>query len=75
MLTADELKFIHFWELNRIEYSKFWNKFWRGLPMASIFGLPILLFIGCVYFFLPEWYTKISNTNWQTFVVIFIAIL
>lgn len=28
--------------------------------MATIFTLPILLFILVVYFFFPQWYTKVS---------------
>jgi membrane protein YdbS with pleckstrin-like domain len=75
MLTAEEEKFVRFWEQNRAEHSKFSSKLLRGIPMASIFGLPILLLIVCVYFFLPDWYIKVSKTSPQTFVVVVIAVL
>lgn len=42
--------------------------------MACMFGLPILLLIACVYLFLPEWYTKISKTSPETFVIVTIAV-
>lgn len=29
--------------------------------MAALFSVPILLFIAAVYFFFPEWYTKVSS--------------
>ncbi len=75
MLTVEEEKFVHFWEQNREEHSKFSSKLLRGIPMASIFGLPILLLILCVYLFLPEWYIKVSKTSPQTFLVVVIAVL
>ena len=50
------------------------SKFLRGLPMALIFSLPILLFIIVVYLFFPEWYTKISQTSPGTFITIVIAV-
>jgi membrane protein YdbS with pleckstrin-like domain len=74
MLTVEEEKFVQFWEQNRQEYSKFTSKLLRGIPMASIFALPILLLILCVYLFLPEWYMKISKTSSQTFFVVIIAV-
>ena len=42
--------------------------------MACMFGLPILLLIACVYLFLPEWYTKISKTSPETFLIVTIAV-
>ncbi len=74
MLTDDETRFIQFWEKNKELHSSFSSKLLRGLPMACMFGLPILLLIACVYLFLPEWYTKISKTSPQTFLVVTFAV-
>lgn len=75
MLTDDETRFLQYWEKNRALHSTISSKLLRGLPMAFVFGLPILLLILCVYLFLPEWYTKISKTSAATFVVVIIAVL
>ncbi len=75
MLTAEEEKFIQYWEQNKEAHSSFISKLLRGLPMACMFGLPILLLIVCVYLFIPDWYTKISNTSPQTFFVVVIAVI
>ncbi len=75
MLTDDELRFIQYWEKHRDLHSSFTSKLVRGLPMAFLFGLPILLLILSVYLFLPEWYTKISKTSSSAFVVVVIAVL
>ncbi len=74
MLTVEEKKFVQFWEQNRENYGKFTSKLIRGIPMASIFALPILLLVLSVYLFLPEWYMKISKTSSQTFFVVVIAV-
>ena len=75
MLTDDESRFLQFWEKNKDLHNTFSSKLLRGLPMAFLFGLPILLLILCVYLFLPEWYTKISKTSSATFVVVVIGVL
>ena len=64
-----------YWERERVKQSTFMSKLLSGLPMALIFCLPILLFIFVVYFYFPEWYTKISQTSQGTFVTIVIAVL
>ncbi len=74
MLSAEEEKFMEYWEKNREAYSSTGSKFLRGLPMACLFGLPILLFIACVYLFFPDWYMKISGTSAETFFVIVIGV-
>ncbi|MBC7535716.1 MAG: hypothetical protein H7258_08495 [Ferruginibacter sp.] len=61
MLSEKELKFLQDWELKRVKESSFVSKLTRGLPMAFMFGLPMLFSIAFVYFFSPEWYTKISQ--------------
>jgi cbb3-type cytochrome oxidase subunit 3 len=74
MITTEEEKFLQFWEHHRGPYSSTLSKLLRGLPVASYFGIPILLFIGIVYFFMPDWYMKISKSSPQTFLVVFIAV-
>ena len=75
MLSDKELAFLHYWEHHRLPQSSFISKLSRGLPMAIIFGLPIILSIVIVYIFFPEWYTKISATTSGTFIVIVIAVV
>jgi hypothetical protein len=76
MLTEKELKFIEHWEKNRIVFSSFSSKLKRGMPMALIFSFPILLSLAAVYFFSPDWYTKISQTaNGSFFVIIMSTII
>ena len=61
MLTEKEKDFISHWEAVREEYSSISSKLIRGLPMALLFALPIFFSLIIVYFFSPEWYTKISQ--------------
>lgn len=78
MLTDKEKAFIEYWELRRIPYSDPTSKLLRGLPVAFLFGLPILLSVMLVYFFSPEWYTKVSlsaGSLLAIIVAVFIAIL
>ncbi len=75
MLSAEEEKFLQYWEQRREVYSSTKSKLVRGLPGASMFGLPVLLLLVCVYLFFPDWYMKISATSVQTFFVIITAIL
>ena len=75
MLTDDETRFLAYWDKNRDLHNTFLSKLIRGLPMACVFGLPILLLILCVYLFMPEWYTKISKTSSSTFFVVVVGVL
>jgi len=79
MLTDKEAQFVRYWEEVRQQESTFTRKLLGGLPMAFLFYLPMPLFIVGVYFFMPEWYTKISNrlpgSMWVIMIAIFIAIL
>ncbi len=74
MLSDEELKFLVYWEQHRDEHSGFISKLLRGLPMAMLFGIPILLFVVVVYLFFPEWYTKISMAISGTVPIIIIAV-
>ena len=73
MLSEKEHEFLEYWEQNREAQGEFMSKLLRGLPMAILFGLPILLSVLAVYLFSPEWYTKISKTSPGTFITVIIA--
>ncbi|MBS1928894.1 MAG: hypothetical protein JST95_09895 [Bacteroidetes bacterium] len=60
MMTEKERYFIQYWEKVREPESKPLSKLIRGLPMAIIFCAPIFLSPILVYYFSPDWYTKIS---------------
>ncbi|MDB5201234.1 MAG: hypothetical protein JWQ27_643 [Ferruginibacter sp.] len=74
MLSEKEEAFLAYWEQNRIPFSSTPSKLVRGMPMAMMFGLPILLSVLVVYLFFPDWYTKISATTSGTFGVVVIAV-
>ncbi len=61
MLSEKEIKFLQRWELVREKESSFKSKLAGGLPMAFLFGLPILFAVAIIYFLSPEWYTKVSQ--------------
>ncbi len=79
MLSEKQQEFLLYWESAREKESTFARKILGGLPMAIMFGLPIILFVLAIYLFFPDWYMKVSNTTSGTFVVtviaVFIAIL
>lgn len=60
MLSEKDTEFIAYWERERETRNSFTDKFMSGLPMATLFSAPILLFIAAIYLFFPEWYTKVS---------------
>ncbi len=74
MLTEKEKQFITRWEQVREKEGSVLAKLLYGLPMAMLFGLPILLFIAVVYFVSPDWYTKVSNRLSSSLGTIFIAV-
>ena len=74
MLSDEQTGFIHYWEAHRERYSSFSSKISRGLPYAIIFFIPILLFVGVVYLFFPDWYAKVSNTSAASFYMACIAV-
>ena len=75
MLTEKEEAFIQYWEEQRAIQSSFVSKLRNGLPMATMFGLPIILFVLVVYLWFPDWYMKISGTSAGSFVMVIIAVL
>ncbi len=74
MLSPKEIEFINHWQSVRVEHSSFGSKMKRGLPMAILFSMPIIFSIAAVYFFSPEWYTKIGQKASSSFTPIFIAV-
>lgn len=75
MLTEKEKRFLAYWEGAREKESGFGQKMRRGLPMAMLFGLPILASVVVVYFLSPEWYTKVSRSITQVTVTVIIAVI
>jgi hypothetical protein len=75
MLTEKDKAFLQYWEQNRDSLGTFVSKLSRGLPMAVLFTLPILLFIIVVWVFFPDWYMKISKTSPGMFVTAIFAMV
>ena len=75
MLSEEDIKFLRYWERVRDSESTFMSKLTRGLPMAFLFGLPILLSVVVVRLLMPNYYLKMSQTSPGAFVTVLIAIL
>ncbi len=75
MLSEEDIKFLRYWERVRDSESTFMSKLTRGLPMAFLFGLPILLSVVVVRLLMPNYYLKMSQTSPGAFVTVIIAIL
>jgi hypothetical protein len=74
MITEKENIFLQYWETNRVSLSTFSSKVARGLPMALLFTLPVILFIAVIWLFFPEWYMKISKTSPGMFITAIFAL-
>jgi hypothetical protein len=57
MLTEKDREFIAYWEQARARESSFKYKLLTGLPVALMFGLPILICFAVVKIFFPSWFT------------------
>jgi len=75
MITEKETAFLRYWERNSEIENTFVSKLMRGLPMAILFGLPIILFVVVVKLFFPEWYMKIAGSSAGAFVTAVIAMI
>lgn len=75
MLTDKEKQFLIRWERVRENEGTIQAKLMHGLPMAMLFGLPILLFIAAVYILSPDWYAKVSDKLSGSLVTIVIAVI
>ncbi len=75
MVTEKEIAFVKRWAKVREQEAGVSAKIVRGLPVAILFVLPILLLIIVVYIFVPEWYTKVAPKDPGTFFIIFLALM
>jgi hypothetical protein len=75
MITEKEKQFLRYWEANKDIEDRFLNKMLGGLPMAIIFGLPVILSVLVVRIFFPDWYMKISQTTPGMFISAIIAVV
>ena len=75
MLSAKEKEFMAYWEKERARHNSVPARLIAGLPMAILFCIPILLLITAVYLFLPEWYTRVSNSMAGAMTTIVIALI
>jgi hypothetical protein len=73
MISEKDIQFLRYWERVRESESTFTSKLARGLPMAFLFGLPIILSVVVVRLFAPNWYMKISQTSPGEFITVIIA--
>jgi len=75
MITEKEKQFLRYWEANKEIEDRFINKILGGLPMAILFGLPVILSVVVVRIFFPDWYMKISQTTPGMFISAIIAVV
>ena len=75
MLSEKEKSFMEYWEKERERQAGFGYRLIAGLPKALLFYLPVPVFVLLVYFFLPEWYYKISKRAGSLMPTISIALL
>ena len=75
MITEKDKAFLRYWEQNRDFENTFKRKLSGGLPMAILFGLPIILLIVVIRIFLPDWYMKISSTSSGMFFTAVVAMI
>ncbi|CAN5603132.1 hypothetical protein BH11BAC5_BH11BAC5_37450 [soil metagenome] len=75
MISEKDKEFVVYWEKVRVSENTFASKISRGLPMAFLFGLPIILSVIVVRLFAPEWYMKMSATSPGAFITILIAMI
>jgi uncharacterized membrane protein len=75
MISEKDNAFLLYWETNREIEKSFMSKLTRGLPMALLFGLPIILLVVVIRIFIPDWYMKISATSPGMFLTAVIAMI
>ncbi len=73
MISEKDIQFLRYWERVRESENTSVSKIMRGLPMAFLFGLPIVLSVVSVRLFAADWYMKISQTSPGAFITIIIA--
>ncbi len=75
MISEKDNAFLIYWEKVRDNENTVTSKISRGLPMAFLFTLPIILSVIAVRLFAPEWYMKMSATSPGAFITILFAML
>ncbi len=66
---------MQYWEQQRGLQSTFMSKLLRGLPMALLFALPVILSVLVVWIFFPDWYAKISKNSSGAFATVVVAMM
>lgn len=69
------MEFMRHWEAVRSRESRFMSKLGRGLPMAMLFGLPVILSLMAVYILSPDWYAKVSVSASGVFETLVLAVV
>ena len=72
MLTAEEKKFVEYWEQNRLRKRKIWRQFAVGMPFGTLLAIAI-----CINFF-SGWYKRadlILHADPSLVLVLLVAIL
>lgn len=75
MISEKDKAFLEYWDKVKEHENTFASKVSRGLPMAFLFALPIVLSVIAVRIFAPDWYMKMSSTSPGAFVTIMIAMV
>ena len=55
-----------YWEQEREARNTFANKLFSGLPVALLFGLPLIVIVFVIQYFFPQWYNRASQVTQQT---------
>jgi pilus assembly protein TadC len=70
MVTEEEMKFIKYWEANRLRQKRLFYQLSFGLPIGLVFGLPILVSV-----IFSNWYKNMQFITTSQLVIILIAVL
>jgi len=55
-----------YWEHEREVRNTFSSKLFSGLPMAMLFGLPLIVIVFVIQYFFPQWYNRATQVTQQT---------
>lgn len=70
MVTEEEMKFIVYWEENRLKQKRLLYQLAFGLPVGLVFGLPVL--ISLIF---SDWYKNMQFISGSQVIVIMVAVL
>ena len=70
MVTDEELKFMDWWERNRLKQKRLLYQLSFGLPVGLVFGLPVL-----VSLIFSDWYKNMQFISSSQVIVIMVAVL